>query len=86
MISRALQPQAVNDSGVAPPPSADTEPRLAFTLDEAARLLGMSRRALWSRVRSGVCPHRRLGHLIRLTREDLDAYLDSCAVKPRRRS
>ena len=51
--------------------------RLAFTAKEAAALIGVSYNTIRRATEEGLLPCRRLGRLVRYTREDLQVYLDS---------
>ena len=47
---------------------------------EAAEQLGIRPSTLLRQIRSGVCRHRRLGHLIFLTQSDIDDMVTNAAV------
>jgi excisionase family DNA binding protein len=51
-------------------------PRLMFTLQEAAQRLGVEENWLAERVRKGEIPHRRPGHRIHFSEEDLLVILE----------
>ncbi len=54
-----------------------------LTKDEAAQFLGMSRDTLDEIIKTGRIPFYRLGkQIIRIHREDLVAYVESCRVEP----
>jgi excisionase family DNA binding protein len=55
-----------------------------LNIQEAARELGIAPVSVRRKVHSGELPHRRLGALIRFTPQDLQSYLESCAVPARR--
>jgi excisionase family DNA binding protein len=55
----------------------DSTDRLAYTAHEVADLLGVSFSTIRRATADGVLPYRRLGRLVRYTRADIDAYLDS---------
>jgi excisionase family DNA binding protein len=46
-----------------------------LSLKEVCQELGMSKGWVYQRIRSGEIPHVKLGHNIKVKREDLDAYL-----------
>ena len=53
-----------------------------LTKDEAAQFLGMSRDTLDEIIKTGRIPFYRLGkQIIRIHREDLVAYVESCRVE-----
>ena len=43
---------------------------------EAARLLGVSRRTLWTLTSNGTVPHVRIGRLVKYSPIDLQAYVE----------
>lgn len=55
---------------------------LLFTVAEAADLLQVTPNWLTERVTAGVIPHRRLGRLIRFSRDDLDQLVAQSARTP----
>jgi excisionase family DNA binding protein len=48
-----------------------------LSLKEVSQELGMSRGWVYQRIRSGEIPHVKLGHNIKVRREDLQAYLQA---------
>ncbi len=46
-----------------------------LSLKEVCQELGMSKGWVYQRIRSGEIPHVKLGHTIKVKREDLEAYL-----------
>jgi excisionase family DNA binding protein len=54
--------------------------RLTYTVDEAARLLGLSRCVAYQYVREGVIPAQRVGRRWLIPRKRLHAWLDGKAV------
>lgn len=62
----------------------DTMSRDFMTVSEAAEHIGMNARTLYALVGAKKIAHSRLGPsggMIRISRADLDAYLDSCRVE-----
>ena len=51
--------------------------RELLSLSEVRQELGMSKGWVYQRIRSGEIPHVKLGHNIKVRREDLDAYLQA---------
>jgi excisionase family DNA binding protein len=51
--------------------------RELLSLKEVCQELGMSRGWVYQRIRSGEIPHVKLGHNIKVRREDLQAYLQA---------
>lgn len=50
--------------------------RLAFTPREAAAMLAMSERTLWTLTKSGALRARKVGRLVRYARRDLEAFME----------
>src|SRR5215210_8733591 len=48
-----------------------------LSLKEVCQELGMSKGWVYQRIRSGDIPHVKLGHNIKVRREDLEAYLQA---------
>ncbi len=48
-----------------------------LSLKEVSQELGMSKGWVYQRIRSGQIPHVKLGHNIKVRREDLEAYLQA---------
>ena len=53
---------------------------ILYTIQDAARELGISPISVRRKIRAAELPHRRIGSLIRFTPEDLAAYLEAAAV------
>ena len=49
---------------------------------EAAKRLGVTPRTLYRFIDSGDLPAYRLGRVIRLQEQDVDAYIASCRIRP----
>lgn len=58
------------------PALAPLEPRLAYSLKDAARALSISRTTLWRMVRNGQLDVRRIGHRTLVMAEAIRALLD----------
>ena len=58
------------------------EPKLTFTVEEAAGLLGISRGLAYQLVQRGQLPHLRLGHRIVIPRRALEEFLDGGKDRP----
>ena len=54
-----------------------------LTVEEAASLLKMSKKAIYHRVDRKTIPHVRLGGSLRFLRSDLDAWLKEHTVQPK---
>lgn len=54
--------------------------RLAYTVEEAAELIGMSRSGLYKRIAKGEIATLKIGAARRITREQLHAFLESKAA------
>jgi excisionase family DNA binding protein len=50
--------------------------RIALTMRECARALGVSERAVWSLVKSGRLPSFRLGRTVRISRNAIEAFIE----------
>ena len=55
-------------------PAADTD-SLVVTVDEAAKILRISRGLAFAAIRDGTIPHLRIGRRILITRQALNALL-----------
>jgi excisionase family DNA binding protein len=55
-----------------------------FTVQQAAKELGISAISVRRMVRAAELPHRRIGSLIRFTPDDLAAYVSGAAVPARK--
>lgn len=55
---------------------------LVFELDEAAVMLGKSKRWLEDRLRGGQFPGRKIGRTWKLAQDDLEEIVRLCAVAP----
>lgn len=53
-----------------------TEPSLLVSAPEAAKLLGIGVRLLWTMTNRGEIPHVRLGRRVLYAREDLAAFIE----------
>ena len=62
-----------------------TEPRLAVRPAEAARLLGISARTLWTLTNRGEIPAAKAGRVVLYRPADLDAWLAAQIAKGVRR-
>ncbi len=63
---------------------ANPESKLLFTVEEAARRLGLPKSWLYERTRKNALPCRRLGKYVRFTEDDLSAIIaGSTIVSPR---
>lgn len=49
---------------------------------EAARALGVTPRTLYKFIDDGGLPAYRFGRVIRLKQSEVDAYIESCRIKP----
>jgi excisionase family DNA binding protein len=49
--------------------------RLVLTYQEAAELLGVSPRSVWTLVNTGALPAARIGRSVRIPRTELEKYL-----------
>jgi excisionase family DNA binding protein len=62
---------------------ARLEDAVSLSTLDAARELGIRRTTLWSWIEDGRIPVYRVGQkLLRIRREDLDAFIESCRVTP----
>jgi len=59
----------------------DTTERLALRPREAAALLGISGRTLWSWTKDGLLPHIKIGRTLRYPRAALEAWLADQAAR-----
>ncbi|MBN0039491.1 helix-turn-helix domain-containing protein [Cellulosimicrobium cellulans] len=57
---------------------------LLLTVARAAEILGISEYSVRRAIAAGEMPYRRIGRAIRVTRIDLDEYLESVRVKAQR--
>jgi excisionase family DNA binding protein len=76
--SQALVPSQAS----APEPGPDAE-RLAYSVDEAARLTGLSRDLLYDEMRRGHLDYIKVGRRRLITRQDLEQFL---GITPRSQS
>ncbi len=82
-MSARRRPDPVPDPGPATPPAIDAdEPgpdpsagRLAYSIDEAARLTGLSRDLLYDQMRRGNLPYVKVGRRRLITRQHLQQFL-----------
>jgi excisionase family DNA binding protein len=49
---------------------------------DAARRLGITTRTLYRFINEGQLPAYRLGRVIRLKQDDVDAFIDTCRIEP----
>lgn len=49
---------------------------------DAARRLGVTTRTLYRFINEGQLPAYRLGRVIRLKQDDVDAFIDTCRIEP----
>jgi excisionase family DNA binding protein len=80
---RARQPRSAPSAGStpAPPHSSGPQPdpaaeRLAYSVDEAARLTGLSRDLLYDEMRRGNLAYLKVGRRRLITRQHLEQFLD----------
>ena len=59
-----------------PPESRDLAERLAYSVDEAARLTGLSRDLLYDEMRRGHLDYLKVGRRRLITRQHLEQFLD----------
>lgn len=55
---------------------AVSRPKEFYSLEEVAELLGVNYQLIYKLVRSGQLPAARIGKVYRVTRKDLDAYIE----------
>lgn len=77
----------VGDAFVAPAgagssPKASDTPRLLLRVEEAAEALAVSRRTLYTLLRSGEIPVVRIGRAVRITVAALETYVQRLASPP----
>ncbi len=53
--------------------------RLAFSVDEAARITGLSRDLLYDQMRTGKLAYLKVGRRRIITRQHIEAFLSDCA-------
>jgi excisionase family DNA binding protein len=63
-------------SGITPDPPAG---RLAYSVDEAAQITGLSRDLLYDQMRTGRLSYLKVGRRRIITRQHLDAFLTKAA-------
>ncbi len=49
---------------------------------EAARYLGITQRTLYKLINAGQLPAYKIGRVIRVRRDEVDAFLDAARIKP----
>jgi excisionase family DNA binding protein len=49
---------------------------------EAARYLGITQRTLYKLINAGQLPAYKIGRVIRVRRDEVDAFLDTARIKP----
>jgi len=74
-MSETAKPASVEDGGLRAP--------LLINAREAARLLGLSERTLWSMTASGEIPHVRIRRSVRYSPHDLAAWIAAKTRKVR---
>jgi excisionase family DNA binding protein len=72
-VSPAARATALPDPGE--PASAPTAERLAYSVDEAAHLTGLSRDLLYDEMRRGNLRYRKVGRRRLITRQHLEDFL-----------
>ena len=70
--SAASTPEPTESSEPRPGPVAE---RLAYSVDEAARLTGLSRDLLYDQMRQGNLPYLKIGRRRLITRQHLEQFL-----------
>jgi excisionase family DNA binding protein len=75
-------PQALVPPQASAPEQAPDAERLAYSVDEAARLTGLSRDLLYDEMRRGHLPYIKVGRRRLITRPDLEQFL---GITPRSR-
>lgn len=65
-----------DDEPDVPPPTGDADQHLTLSVEEAARMLGISRGLAYTLVNRGEIPSVRLGRRIVVPRRSLDRLLD----------
>jgi excisionase family DNA binding protein len=63
------------ESGTSPAMSDSSTERLAYSVDEAARLTGLSRDLLYDQMRRGKLPYVKIGRRRLITRQHLEQFL-----------
>lgn len=53
-----------------------------LSTEQAARILGVTVRTVYKFIDDGALPAYRFGRVIRLQRDELDAFIDSCRIQP----
>jgi excisionase family DNA binding protein len=79
--SEARRPDTAMNSGSQIRKTSQEEPdlsaeRLAYSVDEAARLTGLSRDLLYDQMRRGNLPYVKIGRRRLITRRHLEQFLD----------
>jgi excisionase family DNA binding protein len=74
--SKPPAPEAVSTARVEEPADAPPDERLAYSVDEAARLTGLSRDLLYDQMRSGNLDFIKVGRRRLITRQHLERFLD----------
>lgn len=54
--------------------------RELYTVQEVAKLLKVTERTVYSKAKSGELPYRKIGRVLRFTREDIEVYLEKIKV------
>jgi excisionase family DNA binding protein len=79
---RTPEPGSKPAAGASPPPSVNVPAprspaeRLAYSVDEAASLTGLSRDLLYDQMRSGNLRYIKIGRRRLITRQDLEQFLE----------
>ncbi len=68
----------MESANILPQLRGDTAPRMLLTAREAARVLAISPRTLWSHTKTGQIPAVRIGRSVRYAVTDLQAWIDRC--------
>ncbi|WP_300613448.1 helix-turn-helix domain-containing protein [Trebonia sp.] len=74
--STAAAPGTAEPAGTAEPEAGQEATRLAYSVDEAARLTGLSRDLLYDQMRRGNLAYIKVGRRRLITRRHLEQFLD----------
>lgn len=58
----------------------DSDYRLALTMREAAKVLGICERSVWQAIRDGRLKAAKIGRSVRIRREELERFLRDAEV------
>jgi excisionase family DNA binding protein len=77
-----VTPRPESDTGSPVTASAGDQPgfRLAYSVDEAAKITGLSRDLLYDQMRAGKLAYLKVGRRRIITRQQLDAFLTQGAA------